>query len=137
MLNKRRFLYAIYWLPIGLAMLRVVVTMWFLIQNPLGLPLRFLQVIPMLSILIALFMYRKLFSDGVPVITVIAPTLLHAVLIYVFQKKIVLIPFIVLVLLDGIFLVAKGVKANMFPFDIEGEEEEDDFSDMEETVARS
>lgn len=134
MVAKRRLLYAVFWAPGVLALVRLAVTVWFFIQNPLGLPLRFFQLIPLIAVLVATFSYFKLYSDGVPVITVIAPTLLHAILIYVFQKRIIIIPFIVLVVIDGLFLGIKGLKSNMYPFDIEGDDDEDDLLDLEDEL---
>lgn len=132
MLTKRRILKMMFLLPAIVGFIRLGISMWFLIVNPLGMPLRFIQVVPMIALIVALFSYLKLYSDGVPVITVIAPTILHMVIIYIFKKQIVIIPFTVLVLIDALFLILKGVKANLFPFDIDGDDEDDIFFDDEE-----
>lgn len=134
MFTRRRIMKGIYWAPGIIGLARIVVTFWFLIRNPLGMPLRFIQLIPMIAVIVAVFMHFKLYQDGVPVITVIAPTLIHAVVVYIFQRKIVPIPFLVILAIDIAFLSVKGVKANMFPFYIEGDDD-DDLSGVEELLS--
>lgn len=129
--TKQRIMLLSYYLPGFFAVVRVAVTFWFLFYNPMGLPLRFIQVIIIGVYATFSFAYFKLYSDGVPVISVIAPTLVHAILIFVFQRTVVIAPFVVLLLLDIAYLVVKSVKANLFPFDIDGMDDVDEF-DLEE-----
>ena len=131
MSSKQRMMLFSYYLPGIFALIRVGVTVWFLMSNPMGLPLRFLQVIVLVVYGIFTFTYFKLYSDGVPVISIVTPSLVHAVLIFAFKRVVVVAPFVVLLLLDIAYLVVKSVKANLFPFDIEGDDEDDVF-DLEE-----
>lgn len=127
-MSKKRLLLLMFWAPLVTGLLREGVTLWFLIKNPMALPLRFFQLIPMVAIGVSLFSSYKLYQDGVPVISLIAPTMVHAVLIFVFQKHIVFVPFLPLIALDVIFLAFKGIKANSFPYDID--EDDDDLAEM-------
>ena len=126
MTAKRRIMYACYYAPGVVAAVRVLLTLWFLISDPFGLPLRFFQVILLLAYSVTLFSYFKLYSDGVPVISLIAPTLVHAVVVFVFRRIIAVVPFAILLVLDILFLIIKSVKANMYPFDVDGEEDDSD-----------
>lgn len=132
-MQKQKWMLGAYYAPGIIGLLRILLTIYYFIKNPLGMPLRYFQLIPCIAIGVALFSYYKLFTDGVPIITVIAPTMVHQVLIYIFSKRFVILPFIPIVLLDIIFLSVKGLKASMFPFDIDGDEDDMDrlFSDLE------
>lgn len=123
-ISKRNLLKFIFLLPGLIGGVRVGVTIWFMISNVMEMSLRFIQIIPMLSIMVTLFMYYKLFSDGVPIVTVLAPTILHVILIYLFRKEVEIIPFIPLIILDICYLGVKTLKGTMYPFDIDGDEEE-------------
>lgn len=134
MLTKKKLMYAAYYAPGVAAVLRILVTIWFLTSNPLGMPLRFLQLIPIIVLLIFSFTYFKLYSDGVPVISLIAPTLVHFVLVYVFERIIAVLPFAVLLLLDIFYLIAKSLKAAMFPFDFDEDEDPEGLHAVEELL---
>lgn len=129
MAAKRRWMLLSYYLPGALSILRVLVTLWFLIYNPLMLPLRFIQIVELIVYGVYNFTYFKLYSDGVPVISVLAPNLLHGVIVFIFKKTIPIIPLGFLIAFDSLYLVAKSVKANLYPFDIDGEEEEEFWED--------
>ena len=131
MSSKQRIMLLSYYLPGVFSIIRVGITIWFLVSNPMNLPLRFIQVIIIGVYVVFNFTYFKLYSDGVPVISLIAPTLVHAILIFVFQRVVIIAPFVVLLLLDIAYLVVKSVKANLFPFDIDGMDDGDEF-DLEE-----
>ena len=124
MLTKKRLLWMIFWAPGAVGARRIGLTVWFLVSNPLGMPLRFIQLVPLIALGVSLFMYYKLYQDGVPVISLIAPSLLHAVIIFVFQKIIVIPPFAVILILDIVYLALRGVKSNSYPFDIDEEQDE-------------
>lgn len=133
MKHKKLLMLSTYYAPGIIALIRITVTMWFFVKDPLGMPLRFLQIVPLIAICVTLFMHFKLYQDGVPVITVIAPTLVHAVLMYVFERKLVFIPFLLLLGLDIVFLSLKGAKASLFPFDID-DDTEDDLAGIEDIL---
>lgn len=126
MLSKQRRMRFVYYLPAFFAILRVLVTLWFLVSNPMNLPLRFIQLFHIGVYIVSNFNYYKLYNDGVPVLSLIAPTLVHAILIFIFRKLVIIKPFLVLGALDIVFLVCKSVKANLYPFYVEGEFDEDD-----------
>lgn len=128
MLTKRRKMLAVYWLPGIIGGTRLLLTALVLVWNPQGMPLRFFQIIPVVALVVALFSYFKLYSDGVPVITLLAPTILHIILVYLFRRAIVIIPFIAVFAIDIVFLVCKSVKASLYPFDIEGESPDDELN---------
>ena len=134
MLSKQRRMRFVYFLPATFAVIRILLTVWFLVYNPLGLPLRFIQLILMGVYAGSLFSFYRLYRDGVPVLSLIAPTLVHAILIFIFKKEIVIVPFAVLFVVDIAFLASKGVKANLYPFDIEGDSDDEDFFDDDELV---
>lgn len=125
MSTKQKLMLFSYYLPGVFALIRVCVTIWFLVSNPLNLPLRFIQVFAIVVYAVFSFTYFKLYSDGVPVISLIAPSLVHAVVIFAFQRVVVVAPFVVLLLLDIAYLIVKSVKANLFPFDIDGDDEDE------------
>lgn len=137
MLTKKKLMYVTYYAPGVITAVRVFVTLWFLVSNPLGMPLRFLQLIPVGVLLAFCFTYFKLYSDGVPVISLIAPTLVHFVLVYVFERVIVVLPFAVLLLLDILYLIVKSVKANMFPFDFDNDDDPEGLDDVEEFLSHA
>lgn len=132
MLSKRRKMRFVYLLPAFIAIIRVGITLWFLISNPLDLPLRFFQLIHLGIYAVSMFSFYRLYRDGVPILSLVAPTLVHAIVIFIFKKMIVIVPFAVLFTLDVVFLASKGIKANLYPFDIEGDSDDEDFFEDEE-----
>lgn len=121
-----------FYAPVVIALLRCLVTFIIFVMNPQNMSLRFLQIIPVGVLLFSLFTYLKLYSDGDPVISLLLPTILHFIVILVFKRSVEIIPFLVPLFFDGAYLVVKGIKASLYPFEIEGEEEEeDDFQDLE------
>lgn len=129
--TKAKVMKTCYYMPGVFAAFRVAITLWFLISNPMDLPLRFMELIPLTFYIVYSFTYFRLYSDGVPVISIVAPVLLHAALIFAFKRVLVIAPFSVLLLLDVAYLIVKSVKANLYPFDIEGDDD-DDLSKFEE-----
>jgi len=126
MKNMRRKLLFAYYAPIGVGVLRIVTTIAVFIWNPQALPLRFIQIIPLLVLLVSLFSYMKLFTDNDPIVSLLLPTIAHFLVIFGFRRQVVLIPFIPLVVLDVVYLFVKGLKSTMYPFEIEGEEDYED-----------
>lgn len=132
MKSKVTLLKAMYYMPVVIGCLRCVITLVILIWNPQQMSLRFLQVLPLLVLMFTLFSYLKLYSDGDPVVSLLLPSIAQFLIILVFKRTLEIVPFVVPLLLDAMFLVAKGIKAEAFPFEVEGEEEhEDDFNDLE------
>lgn len=118
--------------PLLIAAARVLVTLIILILNPQGMSFRLLQFVPVIVLACSCFSYAKLFNDGDPIVTLMVPTIVHILLILVFKKTLELVPFIVPVILDIMFLTVKGIKASVLPFEFEGEEDEvEDFQDLE------
>lgn len=113
---------AILYAPTAIALLRVIFTVWMLAYNPQGMTYRYAQLIPVIVLLCYTFMYHKLYSDGVPVISVLAPTMLHFLVVWVFTEHMEWIPFIAPIIMDIIYLFLKSFKASYCPFIIEGEE---------------
>lgn len=130
-MNKRKKMMIVYHLPGVIGIIRVLLTLYVFIFNGFGMPLRFFQLIPLIALAVALFMYYKMYSDGVPVITLITPTLLHAVVTYIFRRVLVIIPFLSVLVIDIAFIVCKSLKANLYPFDIEGADISDELMSVE------
>lgn len=122
MSSKTALLRTMFWAPLVIALFRILITIVILVWNPQDMSLRFIQIIPMLVLLIFSFMYFKLYHDGDPVISLLLPTILHFILILIFKRKVELIPFIAPFAIDILYLVVKGVKGTMFPFEFEGDD---------------
>lgn len=122
MSSKIALLRTMFWAPLVIALFRILITIVILVWNPQDMSLRFIQIIPMLVLLIFSFMYFKLYHDGDPVISLLLPTILHFILILIFKRKVELIPFIAPFAIDILYLVVKGVKGTMFPFEFEGDD---------------
>lgn len=133
MFTKRRILLGSYYLPGVVVLIRVFFTAWILIKNPMGLRLPFFQLIPLGVMLGSCFGHFKLYRDAVPVISLMVPTLLHAILIFVFLREVMILPFLPVFVPDILYLVVKAVKANLFPFYMEGDDE-DELTDIEDLI---
>ena len=130
-MNKRKEMLAFYYLVGIVMLLAVCIRFTFLIWNPLGLWFRWLQIVPIVLYAVYAFMYFKLYSDSVPVITILSTTVVHGVLCYVFTKTVAWRPLLVLVSIDILYIVVASCKASWFPFVIDGEEEDEDtFDDL-------
>ena len=123
MKNKKRILLAAYWAPTVVAILRVLLTIYVLVWNPLELSLRFIQVICIIIYGVTIFTYMKLFSDGDPIVLLLFPSIAHFLLIFGFRRVIQVVPFLPLVITDIVFLFLKGMKSTLYPFEVEGDEE--------------
>lgn len=121
----------VFYLPAVLGVLRLLATAVILFANPFGMHLRALQIIPALVIVGSLFMYLKLFSDNVPVVSLLVPSIAQFLLILAFRRVVELVPFILPLILDILFIVGKTFKASAFPFEFEGDEEEEDLLEDE------
>lgn len=132
--SKRKKMLAIWILPGVMAIIRVTVTMVYLIWNPLAMPLRFFQLINIGVYIGTSFSYYKLYRDGVPVISVITPLLLHGILVFLFKRVIAWQSIVPLFVLDVLFLITKGIKSSLFPYDIEGEDDDEEMFDMDELI---
>lgn len=113
-------------LPIIIALIRVVFTILTLVWNPLYMRFRFFQLIPLLVLLANIFRYVKLYSDSDPIAILLIPTILHFIVVLAIKRELSIIPFIPILVVDIIYLVAKGFKASLYPFEI------DDGVDLEE-----
>lgn len=133
MFSKRRILLGSYYLPGVVVLIRVAFTVWILGWNPMGLRFPFLQLIPLGALLGSCFGHFKLYRDAVPVISLIVPTLVHAIIIFVFLREIMILPFLPVFVPDMLYLVVKAVKANLYPFYLEGEDD-DELRDMEDII---
>ena len=129
MAAKRRKMLFCYYLPGILAAIRLILTFVDLVWNPFGLTWRFFQLILMASYAFHLFSYFILYTDGIPIITIIAPDIVHGILVFIFTRRIPLVSLGMLLGLDILFLFSKSIKAYYFPFDIDSDEEEDLFED--------
>ena len=131
-MNSRvKFLKTIFILPAIVAALRLLLTAIVFIFNPTDMSLRFIQSFPVIVLLVSLFTYLKLYSDSAPVITLLLPSIAHIIIIFIFTRHLEILPFIPVIILDIFYIIIKGIKATAFPFEIEGEEDEDEFSDLE------
>lgn len=137
MKSKLQTLRMMFYAPLIAGAFRVLVTVVILIWNPQNMSFRFFQVLPMLVVLVYSFMYFKLYNDGDPVITLMLPTIVHFLAILLFKRQLEIIPFIIPVLFDIVYLTVKGVKGSMFPFEFEGDDELDDLSGFEESEFNS
>lgn len=132
MKSKTNRLKMIFYAPGVVAAIRLAVTLLVFIANPAKMPLRFLQVIPLCILGVSVFTYFKLYSDGDPVISLMVPTIMHILLIFAFKRQLVIIPFALLIILDICYLVVKGIKGSMYPFEVEGDEDDvGNFDDLE------
>lgn len=127
---RTRKLWVAFYTPMVVIGIRILLTLIVLIWNPWHLSLPVLQLIPVIVLLVTLFMYTQFFTDGVPVVSLLVPSILHFLVILAFRRRVEIMPFIPLLVTDIMVLVVKGIKASYFPFEIEGDEE-DDFSDLE------
>ena len=131
-MKLRMNLMVIFYVPVLVALLRILLTLAIFIWNTMEMPMRWLQIIPLGVLVCSIFLYLKLYSDGDPIISLLLPSIIHIVLASVFSSTIVILPFIPTLLIDAIYLTVKGVKASAFPFEIEGEDEGiDDYEDLE------
>lgn len=132
MKSRIKLLKTMFYLPVAIAAVRCLLTLVILVGNPQNMSFRFFQIFPLGILLFSMFTYMKLYSDGDPVITLMLPTIIQFLAIFIFKRKLEIVPFILPLMLDIIFLVVKGIKATSFPFEIEGEDSlEDDFQDLE------
>lgn len=136
MSTKKRILLSSYYLPGIVVLIRIFFTAWTFYSNPLGLRLLFIQVVPLCVLLGSCFGHFKLYRDGVPVISLMTPNILHFILIIVFYKKVMIVPFLPIVIPDILYLVVKSVKANLFPFYVEGEDDDIDYEELAYEVTR-
>ena len=122
----------VFYLPVILGITRVAFTLVIAFVNPFGMAFRLLQIIPAAVIVGSLFMYLKLFSDNVPVVSLLVPSIAHFLLIVAFKREVEIVPFLLPLFLDMLFIVGKTFKASAFPFEFEGDEQEDDLLDVEQ-----
>lgn len=120
-----KLLYASYYLPGLVGIFRIIITLWFLFFNPYDMQLIAFQIVPAVFLVYHVFAHFRLYRDSVPVISILAPTFTQGLLAIIFQRRLNIIPFLILLVIDAGFLVLKGMKASFFPFVVEGEEEED------------
>lgn len=99
----------------------------------MGLRLPYLQVIPVIVLISSCFGHFKLYRDAVPVISLLVPTILHAIIIFVFIREVMVLPFLPVFIPDILYLIAKAVKANLFPFYLEGDDG-DELLDIDDIV---
>ncbi len=133
MITKRTILKGSYYLPGVVVLIRLVFTVWVLFKNPMGLRFPFIQLIPMGVLLGSCFGHFKLYRDAVPVISLLLPTIAHAIIIFVFTREVMLLQFLPVFVPDVLYLVVKAVKANLYPFYMEGEDE-DEFAEIDDIV---
>lgn len=120
-----------FYAPVVIASLRIFLSIIILISNPFNMSLRAIQLIPTVVLVVSVFMYLKLYTDGDPVISLLLPTIVQFAVIFLFKRKIEILPLFIPLSLDCAFLIMKGIKAALYPFEIEGEEAEDDFQDFD------
>lgn len=133
MKSRVRLLQTAFYIPVIMGVLRLIITAIILVLNPQNLRLPFFQLIPAAVIVVTLFFYLKMYTDGIPIITLIVPDIVHFLIVLVFTGKVDIIPFVAPVASDILFLVVKGLKASMFPFEIEGKENDlDGFTEFDE-----
>lgn len=129
-MSKEQVMRVFYYMPGVAALMRIGFTVWFIGWQPIPMPLPYVQVATIVVYLVLQFSYFRLYRDSVPVISVLVPTILHFVLILVFTRRVVLAPFFLLLVLDILFLSARGIKASMYPFYIEEDDEEELLEDI-------
>lgn len=134
---KKRILFAGFLAPGVIALIRLVVTLYICIWRPSFLPLHWFQLIPLLAIGVHCFMYFKLFRDGVPVISVLLPTMLHFVIVLFVVHIMAIAPFVLLMAIDILFLIACGIKSSMFPYSIDEDDEDEELERMLESLGET
>ena len=115
--------------------IRILLTMFVLVYNPLDMPLRFIQVVPMFVVMWNLVSYYILYTDSTPVIPLLLPTIIHFVIILVMTKVVILVPFIPFLVVDFVYIIIKYIKSSMFPFEMEGDEDDNLLDEFEEAVS--
>ena len=90
----------------------------------MGMPYRFFQLVPTFAVAVYTYLYLKLFSDTVPVIPVLLPTILQFITAWVASGTMTWVPFVPVFIFDILYVFIKAVKANVYPFVIENEEED-------------
>lgn len=71
MRTRIRMLQLAFYLPVAIAFLRLGLTLAILLANPQNMPLRGFQIIPAIVVAITMFFYLKLYTDSVPIITLL------------------------------------------------------------------
>lgn len=123
-----------YYAPMVLSWLRITLTVVEFIWRPFMLPFCWFQIVPIISYLVDLVCYRILYMDRVPVVLLSLSSVFHFVMVVVFLKRIPVYEFIPFVVMDVAFLVVAGVKATLFPFEVEGEEGDEEIEEDDEFV---
>lgn len=129
-MNTKTEMLAVYLLPAIVGFIRLVVTVMLIAVGAQVIPLRWIQILPLIVVGCSLFRMYRLYVDGIPVISMLVPSIIHGILCAVFFKRVPWVQLGILVGIDVLFLFAKGFKPTQIPFQIEGQEEEDDFTDI-------
>lgn len=129
-MNRAKEMIAVYMLPAVAAIFRLIITLMMFALASDGFTLKYFQVIPLLVIAASCFRQYRLYRDGVPVISLLTPTIVQCILSAAFFKMVPVLQLVFIVLSDLCFLVAKAYKPTQVPFAIEGAEEEPDFDDI-------
>lgn len=128
-MTKRKEMLTFYYIVGFAIVLALCVRIIFIIFNPLGLWLRWFQIIPCLLYAAYAFMYFKLYMDTVPIISLLTTTLVHGVISYVFTKTVAWKALLVLVCVDVLYIGMCACKAAWFPFVTDKDDEEEDLFD--------
>ena len=129
--NRVLIMRSMYYGPIAVGSLRIALTLFLLVSHSYGFKFESVQVISLLLISWSLFSHCKLYTDSVPIIRMALPYGLHAALSYVFTDAVGLLHLWPFMLLDVIYLVWKTIKALLYPYAFEGDED----SELEEVLA--
>lgn len=129
-MNRAKEMIAVYMLPAITAIFRLIITLMMFVLASDGFTLKYFQVIPLFIIAASCFRQYRLYMDGVPVISLLTPTIVQCILSAAFFKTVPVLQLAFIVLSDLCFLVAKAYKPTQVPFAIEGAEEEPDFDDI-------
>lgn len=130
-MKKKSILLTLYYTPMGIAIIRIIMTIVVLTlpwqENEFRL--KFIQIIPIVVLLSSCFRMYRLYVDAVPVVSLLLPTLLQFIISFILYKTVPIRQLIFLLIMDIFFLIAKVYKSGEIPFTMDGEEE-DDFSDI-------
>ena len=115
-MSKRTIMKVVYHF-VGITIsLNLLTTLVFLLFNPFHMPFAFLLIIQIVLLLYNFITYYKLYIDSVPILPFILLLMAISLIEYVFTKAVAWNAVLLLLILDILLLVSKGIKGFMFPF---------------------
>lgn len=114
-MTKRQQMLLLYFLPLVFALFRIILVFILFYAVP-NMHFKFLQFFTLIGVFVSCFAQYRLYIDGIPVVSVLVPTIVQSILSAIFYGEVLLLPTIVIFLFDIFFLFLKGVKQTVIPF---------------------